>query len=288
MGSLHAAIKDWIKKRPYLSEIAKLQEVIATVIDENTAPEQQIDDYDWDHIISEVKKGIPVLKVIKLDNKIIKNAADLLTGIVSALATANLPEKTVQFCQKLQAVLSGNTELASRIIEKVTGDNDVQLKNSGISEIDEGFLVFLAWSSLAETLKPLKSKLMELLEGNRWRRGYCPICGQLPAMGQLVTVAQDQGRERELICGCCQMRWQYRRIGCPYCDNQEQEALKIIEVAEEADLRIDTCDKCKSYLKIYTGEGNRQVALADWSSLHLDLIGEKNGYKRTGYQMYKP
>lgn len=288
MGSLHAAIKDWIKERPYLSEIAKLQEVIATVIDKNTAPEQQTDDYDWDNIIPEFKKGIPVLKIIKINNKIAKNAADLLTDFVKALATASLPEKTVQYCQKLQTVLSKDIDLAGRIIEKVTGDYDSQLKDLGLDEIDEGFLVFLAWSSLAETLKPLKSKTMELLEDNRWKRGYCPICGQLPAMGQLVTIAQDQGRERELVCGCCQMRWQYRRIGCPYCDNQEQEALKIIEVAEEPDLRLDTCEKCKSYLKIYTGEGNQQVAMADWSTLHLDLIGEKNGYKRTGYQMYKP
>lgn len=287
MGSLHAAIKDWIKERPYLNEIAKLQEVIATVAEKNIVQEQQTD-YDWDNIMPEIKKGIPVLKVIKINSSTIKNAADLLIDIVNALAAANLPEKTVQYCQNIQTVLLENTDLAGRIIERVIGSDGIQFEDLDLDGIDESFLVFLAWSSLAEALKPLKSKMTELLGDNQWMKGYCPVCGQLPAMGRLVFVGKNQGRERELICGCCQMRWHYRRIGCPYCDNQEQKALKIIEVAEEADLRIDTCDKCKSYLKIYIGEGKEQVALADWSSLHLDLIGEKSGYKRTGYQMYKP
>ncbi|NLL58752.1 MAG: formate dehydrogenase accessory protein FdhE [Firmicutes bacterium] len=285
MGNLQEAIKDWIKDRPYLREVAKLQETIATVIEGNSIQEHQAG-YDWKNVVPEIKKGIPVLKAIKIDSKTIENAADLLIDIVDALAAASLPEKMVQHCQKMQSVLLENAELAGHIIAEVIESNSVQPNDPSLGEIDEGFIVFLAWSSLSEALKPLKSKVTELLKDNKWRRGYCPVCGQLPAMGQLVRVEKDRGRERELVCGCCQMRWQYRRIGCPYCDNLEQETLKIIEVAEEPDLRIDTCEKCRSYLKIYTNEGNEQVILADWSTLHLDLIGEKNGFKRTGYRMY--
>ena len=81
------------------------------------------------------------------------------------------------------------------------------------------------------------------------------------------------------------MNWRYKRIGCPYCDNTNQKQLKIIGLDDEPDLRIDTCDRCKSYLKTYTGEGQEKVALSDWSTLHLDLIARKRGYKRAGYQM---
>lgn len=286
MGNLHAAIKDWIKDRPYLKEIAKLQETIATVVEGNTIQEHR-DEYDWENVVSEIRKGIPVLKAIIIDSKTIENTAHLLIDIVDALAAADLPEKMVRYCRKMQTVLLGNTKPAGRIIAGVIENNSVQAGDDpDLGEIDEGFIVFLTWSSLSEALKPLKSKTTELLKDNQWRRGYCPVCGQFPAMGQLVRLEKDRGRERELVCGCCQMRWQYKRIGCPYCDNLEQETLKIIEVAEETDLRLDTCEKCKSYLKIYTNEGNEQVVLADWSTLHLDLIGEKNGYKRTGYRMY--
>lgn len=285
MGSINAAIKDWIKNRPYLNEIAKLQEIIATVVEENTSLEQQTD-YSWENVLPEIKKGIPVLKAITIDDQTLTGATDLLTEFVDALAAADLPEKVVQYCLKMQTVFSENKALAGRIIAEVIESNSVQPDTLELSEIDAAFIVFLAWSSLSEVLKPLKSKVAELLGDKQWMKGYCPICGQLPAMGRLVQIERDRGRERELVCGCCQMRWQYRRIGCPYCGNLEQEALKIIEIAEEPDLRIDTCDKCKSYLKIYTNEGNEQVALADWSTLHLDLIGEKNGFKRTGYRKY--
>ncbi|NMB34962.1 MAG: formate dehydrogenase accessory protein FdhE [Firmicutes bacterium] len=288
MGNLHASIENWVKDRPYLHEIAKFQETIASAIEKNNAQEIQAE-YDWEDALPEIKKGIPVLKIVKVDDKTIENSTDLLLDIVNMLAEADLPEKIRLHSQKMQTVLRENTALADRIILGTIEKNSIRPGDLNSGEIDETLAVFLAWNSLTETLKPLKSKVTELLkkEDKLWRRGYCPICGQLPAMGQLVRIAKDRGRERELICGCCQMRWRYKRIGCPYCDNLEQESLKIIEVVEESDLRIDTCDKCKSYLKVYTNEGNEQVALADWSTLHLDLIGKNNGFKRTGYWMYE-
>ncbi len=97
-------------------------------------------------------------------------------------------------------------------------------------------------------------------------------------MAQLVRTRR--GRERELVCSCCKMRWSYQRIGCPYCGNDDQKALKIIEFAELPDLRLDTCEKCKGYIKTYTDKGNEQITLADWSTLHLDFIGKEQGYKR--------
>ena len=82
------------------------------------------------------------------------------------------------------------------------------------------------------------------------------------------------------------MKWEYRRIGCPYCGNEDQDTLKILEITEEPELRIDTCEKCRCYLKTYTAEGNEKVILADWTTLHLDFIGKNQGFQRSGYQMY--
>ena len=50
MGNLQAAIKDWIKDRPYLGEVAKLQETIATVIEGNSIQEHQAG-YDWKNVV---------------------------------------------------------------------------------------------------------------------------------------------------------------------------------------------------------------------------------------------
>ena len=284
MGTLDAAIKDWVNERPYLKEIAQLHEIITTIVEGDVAPEVAGADANWGRTVDEFKKGIPVLRANEINEAIIENAANLLIEIIDALTAVSLPDKIISYSQQAQAIFHKRTDLPGQLIEDVLENNSIQ-NNADLEEIDEGFIVFLAWSALSGALKPLKQQVAELLNDHQWRKGYCPVCGQLPAMGHLVRT--EKGRERDLVCGCCQMKWRYRRIGCPYCDNSKQEQLKIIGLDDEPDLRIDTCEKCKCYLKTYTGEGKEQVALADWSTLHLDLIAKKHGFKRVGYQRYE-
>ncbi|HHX87622.1 MAG TPA: formate dehydrogenase accessory protein FdhE, partial [Firmicutes bacterium] len=240
MGNLEAAIKEWVKEHPYLNQIAQLQKIIAAVIKAYMVQEHQLAGIDTnrEQIEQEIKKGIPVLRATEIDGTIIKNAANLLIDIVDMLAASNLPERIVQYSQQVRVIFSENADLAGRIIAEVIESNRVCANHIGLPEIGKGFIVFLAWSALASTLGPLKKQVSQLLTGQQWRKGYCPVCGQLPAMGQLVRT--KKGRERVLVCGCCQMKWPYRRIGCPYCGNNEQDTLKIIGMVEEPDLRIDT------------------------------------------------
>jgi len=39
LGTLDAAIKDWVNERPYLKEIAQLHEIITTIVEGDVAPE---------------------------------------------------------------------------------------------------------------------------------------------------------------------------------------------------------------------------------------------------------
>ena len=56
--------------------------------------------------------------------------------------------------------------------------------------------------------------------------------------------------------------------------------------SDEAGLRIDHCEACKGYLKTYDGQGNEELLLADWSSLHLDLLAHDRGLKRMAASMF--
>ena len=96
-------------------------------------------------------------------------------------------------------------------------------------------------------------------------------------MAQLVGT--DPGRLRLLSCGCCGTRWQFRRMGCPFCERADAHHLSAI-VIERENLRIDYCQSCRAYLKTYNGEGNEALYLADWTSLHLDIIARDRGLKR--------
>jgi len=59
-----------------------------------------------------------------------------------------------------------------------------------------------------------------------------------------------------------------------------------IKVEEEAGPRIDHCEACRGYLKTYEGMGQESLLLADWTSLHLDLLAHERGLKREATSLY--
>jgi FdhE protein len=59
-----------------------------------------------------------------------------------------------------------------------------------------------------------------------------------------------------------------------------------LAIEGESSLRIDYCENCGGYLKTYNGEGSEGVFLADWTSIHLDLIARDRGWKRLAASMY--
>ena len=104
-------------------------------------------------------------------------------------------------------------------------------------------------------------------------------------MAQLVGV--DPGRRRLLSCGCCGTRWRYRRIGCPFCESADGHRLSALAIEGEKYLRIDYCQSCRAYLKTYHGEESETFFLADWTSLHLDVIARDRGLKRLANSLYE-
>ncbi len=120
---------------------------------------------------------------------------------------------------------------------------------------------------------------------DRWLRNACPTCGSGPAMAQLV--GNDPGRLRVLSCGCCRTRWRYRRTGCPFCENRDNHRLAALDVEGEGGLRIDYCEACLGYLKTYNGTGSENVLLADWTSVHLDVIARDRGLTRMAASLYE-
>jgi FdhE protein len=59
-----------------------------------------------------------------------------------------------------------------------------------------------------------------------------------------------------------------------------------VAIEGESSLRIDYCEACGGYLKTYNGEGSESVLLADWTSIHLDILARGRGLKRLAASMY--
>lgn len=271
------AIERWVKQHPYLKEIAHLETMILAAI-EKTDIEEHIEDIPI--LIKKMDNDTIFLMATTKKDTMIKNSSDILKNMVMMLCGAKLPDKIKEQAKQLKKSLDGDNNHIQRIIhQRITNDH-----SSKAEEINEGLVTFLAWKALSAYLEPVKEQLRES-EDFHWRERYCPICGQSPALSQLVRT--NKGRERKLICGCCQMHWKYRRIGCPYCGNDDSNQLCIIEILENENLRIDTCSNCKGYLKTVLDDDEGSLLLADWSTLQLDCIGREHGFKRMGYQMYE-
>jgi FdhE protein len=60
-----------------------------------------------------------------------------------------------------------------------------------------------------------------------------------------------------------------------------------VAIEGEGGLRIDYCEACSGYVKTYEGQGSESVLLADWTSLHLDIIARDRGLNRYAGSLYQ-
>ncbi len=142
-------------------------------------------------------------------------------------------------------------------------------------ELLDFFLYNSVWPSLAHHTRRLSAE--HKLNGS-WHKGYCPICGALPEISFLSETGQ-----RFLVCRFCSHQWSIKRIQCPFCDNRDAETIGYHFSDDEKAHRIDTCDRCKSYI---INIDTRQLPRAFYPPLevliatHLDMKAEQIGYQR--------
>jgi FdhE protein len=146
-------------------------------------------------------------------------------------------------------------------------------------------LFFLAENSLRPIFEAYARELKEHVDQERWWRAYCPICGSKPVMAELV----GQERKRFLICSCCGYEWRFKRIQCPFCENEEGRKFKyFFTEEEERTYRVETCQKCKKYIKTVDTEQLDEAffpAVEDVGTLYLDVLAKNEGYEREVYPL---
>lgn len=134
---------------------------------------------------------------------------------------------------------------------------------------------------LEESLRPAMELTAEryapIISRSGWSEGYCPVCGKDPKIGALK---EEEGR-KFLFCNQCGTEWQFRRIKCPFCGNEEQKNLSYFTVNSDERYRVDVCDACKRYVKIVDLRNSSRDAdldVEDIATLHLDMLANEEGY----------
>ena len=150
--------------------------------------------------------------------------------------------------------------------------------NSDETEENLDLIDLFVEESLRPELEYVADKYGAIVAKSRWTEGYCPICGKEPKIGE---IRGDEEGQRYLFCHQCGYKWNFLRIKCPFCGNEEQHSLAYFAVEGEERHRVDVCNKCRRYIKIVelpktAGEINLDVE--DIATLHLDMLAYEEGY----------
>ncbi len=264
----------WVTSHPYLQPVASLHAQVRAETAGIAAGSSKMP--PWEDYVSDFAAGVPLLRSSSVAIDYLP-AEKILRSQVARLA-ANPMRQVAHEIRILEAELHGELSEPHRVAAWLLGDDPFTSRSPGL-------LRYAGWTALSQYLRPLIDEFAKWRGEDRWLRSFCPTCGSPPAMAQLV--GSDPGRQRFLVCGCCGAHWRYQRTKCPFCESQDDHRIFIMTVEGEGGLRIDYCESCRGYLKTYDGEGNEEVMLADWTSIHLDVVARDRGLRRLAASLFQ-
>ncbi|HEY6274081.1 MAG TPA: formate dehydrogenase accessory protein FdhE, partial [Terriglobales bacterium] len=99
----------------------------------------------------------------------------------------------------------------------------------------------------------------------------CPFCGSRPVVA--VLRPEGDGGKRSLVCSLCSTEWNFRRVLCPSCGEENKDHLPIFAAEEFEYVRVDACDTCRCYIKSIdmTKNGNAVPVVDELATISLNL-----------------
>ena len=108
----------------------------------------------------------------------------------------------------------------------------------------------------------------------------CPFCGEKPVAA--VLRPEGEGGKRYLLCSLCLTEWEFRRLLCPNCGEEDKDKLPVYTAEEFPHVRVEACDTCHVYLKAVdlTKNGLAVPEVDELASVALDLWAAEHGYAK--------
>jgi FdhE protein len=137
---------------------------------------------------------------------------------------------------------------------------------------------FLALAFLQPYAEFVRSRSPRILDG--YNRSQCPFCNRKPTIA--VLRPQGDGARRSLVCGFCLCEWEFRRIVCAGCGQEEQAKLPVYSADQIPHVRVECCDACHTYIKSVdlTKSGLADPLVDELASVPLDLWAKEHGYAK--------
>ncbi|HEX4074322.1 MAG TPA: formate dehydrogenase accessory protein FdhE [Candidatus Acidoferrales bacterium] len=109
---------------------------------------------------------------------------------------------------------------------------------------------------------------------------HCPVCGTKPQVGVLRPLGD--GAKRSLICALCAHEWDYRRLVCPSCSEENPDKLAVYSTDDFGHVRVEACDSCHSYIKTVdlSKDGRALPVVDELATIPLNLWATEHGYTK--------
>jgi formate dehydrogenase maturation protein FdhE len=108
----------------------------------------------------------------------------------------------------------------------------------------------------------------------------CPLCGGRPMLG--VLRPEGDGGKRRMLCSFCLQEWDFRRIYCPACGEEDEKKLPVYVAEQFPHIRVEACETCKTCIRTIdlTKDGNAVPVVDDLAAIPLTLWAQEHDYTR--------
>jgi FdhE protein len=114
----------------------------------------------------------------------------------------------------------------------------------------------------------------------------CPFCGERPVAA--VLRPEGEGGKRYLLCSLCLTEWEFRRMLCPNCGEENHEKLPVYTTKDLPHVRVEACDSCRHYIKAIdlTVDGHAVPEVDEIAAIALDLWAAEQGYTKLAANLF--
>ncbi len=108
----------------------------------------------------------------------------------------------------------------------------------------------------------------------------CPACAGKPMLA--ILRPEGEGARRSLLCSFCLTEWDFRRLLCPACGQDNELNLPVYTSEGLPYLRVESCDTCRHYLlAVDLSKNGLAIPLVDQvGGAPLDLWAGEKGYAK--------
>jgi FdhE protein len=209
-------------------------------------------------------------------------------GRASVAGPPELPELLASFSAFLRVVENHGPAVFAKMAEDLArrptpewGDLlnhawERGFQSSGDDAIDPN--EFLAMSFLQPYAEFVRTRAPLQLEG--YTHALCPFCSRKPGLAVLRPLGE--GARRNLLCGFCLCEWEFRRIVCAGCGEENHAKLPVYTAEEFPYIRVECCDTCHTYLKSIdlSKNGLADPLVDELAAVPLDLWAQDHGYAK--------